>query len=279
MEILDQPQSPEGEYNFSQKTASLLHDGFNFDLGGYISKGHKILKSDLGRFIGYELLVFLISIGIGMVPVAGTIANFIIGNSLFIGFAIFARRIYLNLPRTFSNFFDGFRLVGPLVLLRLLNAILIGIIAIPYLLITMGSFFLTIFRKAFTNDASDIDPSYILSNILKLIPLFVVIIIIQVLLAFSTYMVTFGRIGAIEAITLSMKIVGKKFLSFFLFFIVLILINIGGALLLVVGLLYTIPLTLCAMYAAYESIVGTNPRDELLDNKPVSGAPLVTPVD
>ncbi|HEX3080505.1 MAG TPA: hypothetical protein VHQ04_08585, partial [Puia sp.] len=179
-------------------------------------------------------------------------------------------RIYLNLPKSFSNFFDGFKLLGPLVLLRLLNTLLMAIIAIPYILITLGSFFLTMFRKAFTNDMSDIDPSYIISNVVKLIPLFFIIIIIQVLLAFSSYIVTFGRKSPVDAMTLSIKLIGKKFLAFLLFFIVLILINIGGAILLIVGLLYTIPLTLCATYAAYESIVGTNPNDELLDGRQMS---------
>lgn len=267
MEILDQPESPAGEYNFDQKTASLLRNGFDFDLGGYISKGNKILTRDFGSFLGFELLFFVISIVVGIIPIAGSIANFIIGYSLIMGFAIFARRIYLNLPKSFSNFFDGFKLLGPLVLLRLLNILLTAVVAVPYVLIVLGSFFMTIFRKAFTNDIADIDPSYIISNVVKLIPLFFIIVIIQVLLAFSSYIVTFGRKSPVDAMTLSIKLIGKKFLAFLLFFIVLVLINIGGVIMLVVGLLYTIPLTLCAGYAAYESIVGTNPQDELLDTK------------
>jgi uncharacterized membrane protein len=132
-------------------------------------------------------------------------------------------------------------------------------------LITLGSFFLTLIREAISGDIKDIDPSYIISNIARLIPLIFIIIIIQVLLAFSSYIVTFGRKSAVDGMTLSIKLIGKKFLSFILFFIVLWLINIGGAILLIVGLLYTIPLSICSLYAAYESIVGTNPNDELLD--------------
>jgi len=265
MEVLDQPMPEEGEYHFDEKSSSLLKNGFDFDLGGYISKGHQILMKDLGSYIGYELLVFLIFMLLGFIPFVGTVINFVINYSLIMGFAIFARRIYLNRPRSFSNFFDGFKLLGPLVLLRLLNSILIALIVIPYVLITLGSFFLTLIRQAISGDVSDIDPSYIISNIVKLIPLIFILIIIQVLLAFSSYIVTFGRKGAVDAMTLSIKLIGKKFLSFILFFIVLWLINVAGAICLLVGLLYTVPLSLCALYAAYESIVGTNPNDELLD--------------
>jgi hypothetical protein len=265
MELLDQPMPEEGEYHFNEKIKSLLSNGFDFDLGGYISKGHQILMKELGSYIGYELLVVLIFIVLGIIPFIGAIANFVIAYSLIMGFAIFARRIYRDRPRSFRNFFDGFKLLGPLVLLRLLNAILIALIVIPYILITLGSFFLTLMRGAILGDMSAIDPTYIISNIVKLIPLFFIVMIIQMLLSFSSYIVTFGRKGAVDAMTLSIKLIGKKFLSFILFFIVLWLINIAGAILLLVGLLYTIPLSLCSLYAAYESIVGTNPNDELLD--------------
>src|SRR6185295_9636343 len=117
---------------------------------------------DLGSYIGYELLVFLIVIVLGLIPFVGSIVNFVIAYSLTMGFAIFARRIYLERPRSFRNFFDGFKLLGPLVLLRLLNAILIALIVIPYVLIALGSFFLTLIRQAFSGGVQDIDPSYII---------------------------------------------------------------------------------------------------------------------
>lgn len=86
-------------------------------------------------------------------------------------------------------------------------------------------------------------------------------LIVQIGFSFSQYILVFGKKGAIEAITLSFKIIWKNFVSFFLFFIVLFLINILGLICLGVGLLYTIPLTFCALYAAYDSIVGTNSTD------------------
>jgi len=55
-----------------------------------------------------------------------------------------------------------------------------------------------------------------------------------------------------------MSLIKKDWFAFFGFFILLGLINILGFLLLGVGLLVTIPATYCAIYAAYEDIVGTD---------------------
>jgi uncharacterized membrane protein len=61
--------------------------------------------------------------------------------------------------------------------------------------------------------------------------------------------------AAMEA---SRKIIPKNWFSMFGFILVLGLINIGGILSLIFGLLFTTPLTGCAMIAAYEDIVGFN---------------------
>ena len=87
------------------------------------------------------------------------------------------------------------------------------------------------------------------------------IILLGVCFSFTQYIIVFGKKGAMEAISLSTKIISKRFISMFLFMIVIMLINILGAICFLVGLLYTIPLSMCAMYACYEHIVGTNTSD------------------
>ncbi len=54
----------------------------------------------------------------------------------------------------------------------------------------------------------------------------------------------------------SRKVVMNKMGEFFLFIIVLFLINLGGMLLLGLGLIVTFPWSLCATYAMYKSIFG-----------------------
>lgn len=56
----------------------------------------------------------------------------------------------------------------------------------------------------------------------------------------------------------SRKLITKKWFSFFGLLLLLFLLNLGGAILLGVGLLVTIPLSVCIIAAAYEDIVGLN---------------------
>ena len=60
------------------------------------------------------------------------------------------------------------------------------------------------------------------------------------------------------AMETSRKLVGKKWFAFFGFVLVLGLVNIVGALCVGLGLLVTLPWTVCTMTAAYEDIVGLN---------------------
>jgi len=54
----------------------------------------------------------------------------------------------------------------------------------------------------------------------------------------------------------SRKIITKKWFSMFFFILILGLLNLGGLLLMGFGLLLTVPLSGCAVIAAYEDIVG-----------------------
>ena len=59
-----------------------------------------------------------------------------------------------------------------------------------------------------------------------------------------------------DGMEFSRKLITKKWWNIFGFTLLLALINILGALVLLVGLLFTIPLTYCAIYAAFDDIVG-----------------------
>jgi uncharacterized membrane protein len=89
---------------------------------------------------------------------------------------------------------------------------------------------------------------------------FVLLIIPGIYLAVSWSMavplILFKKMEFWDAMEASRQIVGKKWWSFFGMFLLLILLNIGGLLLLGIGLFVTIPLTSCVLYAAYHRIVG-----------------------
>jgi hypothetical protein len=55
-------------------------------------------------------------------------------------------------------------------------------------------------------------------------------------------------------------VVFKKFFNWLGFIFLIGLFNIAGAICLGVGLLVTIPTSMCAIYVAFEDVVGTNVR-------------------
>lgn len=265
-QILDENVSQSNEISFDERVKNLLSNGYRFDLGKYISEGSKIVGRNLGGYIAFLFVILIISIVSNFIPVIGSIANsFFLAPALYTGFFIMAFQISKNKSTDFGKFFGGFKFIGQLALLNLLLIIIYAAIAIPYILIALGTQIKEIFNLVASYRNGDEDPMMILQFVLgfiaKLIPLFFILLIVQIGFSFSQYILVFGKKGAIEAITTSFKIIWKNFISFFLFFVVLLLINIAGGICLLVGLLYTIPLSLCAMYAAYDSIVGTNASD------------------
>jgi uncharacterized membrane protein len=75
---------------------------------------------------------------------------------------------------------------------------------------------------------------------------------------FAPFFIVFSRMDFWEAMEASRKLVHRQWFSIFGFLIVLVLINFVGVLLLGIGLLITVPLSYCAMYAAFDDIVGVS---------------------
>jgi hypothetical protein len=66
-----------------------------------------------------------------------------------------------------------------------------------------------------------------------------------------------------DAITYSVKIVHKKWFHFFALIILIVLLNIAGALALGVGLFITIPMSYGVIYACCRDIVGVGKGENL----------------
>lgn len=205
---------------------------YDFKLGQYLGRGWEIFKANALPFIGFTFLVGLIlgvlsfilpfPLGSGN-PEEGQAAGNLIPNILsmllFPGFYLVAFQIARNRPTAFGDFFKGFNRALPVLLLGIVSGLLTFI---GLILLVLPGIYLAV--------------SYMLSLPLLLDK----------------------NVDFWPAMETSRKLVGKKWWSFFLFGIVLALINFGGLLLLGVGLLVTIPWSYCAVAAAYEDIVGLN---------------------
>jgi hypothetical protein len=242
---------------------SLLENGYETNSIEYIKKGIELFKQDIGSFIGFILIVAVAQGIISSIPFVKGFASAVIAPILAGGFIV-ARKIDQKEARSFSNFFDGTNKYTPLAIVTLIPTVIIAAI---FLVIGGWSYFKVAFlgiKPAFDiNHFSGMNFSYSSlygfagrSGLAGLIAA-----VISVLFLFGTFLVLFENFEPVKALDISRKIIGKKFLNWVGFLFLIVLFNVAGAICLLVGLLVTIPSSICALYVAYEDVVGLNLRD------------------
>ena len=114
---------------------SISSRDYEFNMDRYLSRGWEIFRSYALPFVGFTLLVTILSIIVSVVlpPPLGAgrdgsgfnlVAN-ILSPILGAGQTIVALQIARNRPRAFSDFFGGFNHFLPILLLSLVNGILV----------------------------------------------------------------------------------------------------------------------------------------------------------
>lgn len=188
-------------------------------LGEYLKTGWGLFKRYPLGFMGFTLLYFLIGLVMRSVPTVGWVAFVLAHTPLAAGFFVVHGRLLSDQPVGFGHFFAGFRshVLIPLALLGVVSQVLI---TLGLLLLVAPGIYLAV--------------SYIFA------PLF---------------LLDRGR-DFWPALEDSRKAVATRWWGFFGFFLLLVLINLGGLILAGVGLLVTMPVTYGALTAAYARILG-----------------------
>ncbi len=230
MEVLLDDENVSGVHDGQDllgRVEDLKYEGYEFKTSHYIEKGFRLFFKKPGYFLGYFLLVGLVSgssysfYGSGFNFSIGefysSLYSLLIAPHLMIGWFIVAHKIDRDEPVTFGNFFESFKKFWPVVLVNLVVGLCIvaGFVA----LIIPGIF-------------------------------------LAVALCFALFPVYFNDLTVGDSLRVSFQFVKKKWFSFFGFFILLFLINIGGIIALFVGVFITAPASILAYYAAYQDIIG-----------------------
>jgi len=198
----------------------ILQKSYTVKISQYIDSGWKTFKKNPVGFAGFTLVFFLINVAIAKVSQSVTLEAFIsllISAPLNAGFLIVVFKLLKNRATTFGDFFRGFNNYLPLFLVSLVSSMVIGI---GLLLLLIPGLYLAV--------------AYI----------------------FALPLVLEKKMSFWDGMELSRKLISKQWFSFLGFALVLILLNLAGVLLLGVGLLVTIPISTCALAAAYADIVG-----------------------
>ncbi|MFO7878407.1 MAG: hypothetical protein ACQES0_03845 [Bacteroidota bacterium] len=199
-----------------EKINKLIRDGYDFNMSLYFDRGLKIFTSHLGHFVGYAAIYLAIFLFAGISGL-GSIASLVVSGPLVAGFFIVANALVRGEKPNFEMFFQGFHIFLPL----FLASLLVGIFT------AVGTFLLII-------------PG----------------IYLAVAYTFTVPFIVFLKYDFWDAMEASRKLITKNFWPFLGFLVIILLINFVGALILGIGLLFTLPATYCMIYAAFEDIVG-----------------------
>lgn len=191
-------------------------------LGDYFKTGWGLFKQYPTGFVGFCLLNLLIQGLLNAVPYAGGLAAAVVSTPLFMGNFIVSAKLLQGQTPEFRDFFAGFNYFLPLLLLSVVAGLFIGI-----------------------------------GTLLLIIPG----IYLAVAYFFAAYLVVDRGLDFWPSMELSRHTVNPRWFGFFAFMILLLLLNLAGAVLLGVGLLVTIPVSFCATSVAYAEIFGLQTKE------------------
>lgn len=191
-------------------------------LGDYFKTGWGLFTQYPTGFVGFCLLNLLIQALLNAIPYLGGVAAAVVSTPLFMGNFIVSAKLLQGQTPEFRDFFGGFQYFLPLLLLSLVAGLFIGIGTL--LLIIPGIYLLVAYL-------------------------------------FASYLVVDRGLDFWPAMELSRRTVHPRWFSFFAFLLLLVLLNLAGAIALGVGLLVTIPLSFCATTAFYADVFGLQSKE------------------
>jgi len=216
MENMERTPNGDMPYTFEEKVNQLTEDGYSFSAESYLRTAFSIFREHPGHFLVYSVLWLSVFYLFDYVIKSPISAlTGVISGPLFLGYGVATRKLQLGEALRIADFFKPF---DRFVELLIGVIVMIVLIAIGFVLLVVPGFFL------------------------------------MVALVLTPYFIYFQGQGFWESIKGSRMVVQKKWLSFFLFLILLALINTLGALVFFVGLFITMPITGIAMYLAYQDV-------------------------
>ncbi|MCX8026472.1 MAG: zinc ribbon domain-containing protein [Thermodesulfovibrionales bacterium] len=193
----------------------LISEGYEVKIRDYFNQGWELFKANMGMFIGFSLVYLLIHILLNMIPFVGPLVGWVISTPLAAGY-YFAAFALLNKEQIeFNIFFKGLSMLMALFLAGLLTSIFT---TVGYILLILPGVYLTV--------------AYL----------------------FTTPLIVDKKMEFWQAMETSRRLITKQWFSLFLLFAAIALLNVLGAIALLVGLLFTVPLTFCIFACAYRDI-------------------------
>lgn len=256
---IDESNSSE---NHGAKIDRLIEEGFEFNMGNYLSKAWDLLKNDMGMYILFGFVAFLINIAgsviFAFIPFVGNIGSSLLSTLLMAGYLVYGFKSIHNKRHEFGDFFGGFEYIGKLITGNLLYLILTFVVAFVFLIPLFMSLGMAIFTQTVEENMEQFLTMFTPGFIIGIIVFFLAMLYMSVSYIWLNNVLLFSDKRDWNALEASRRLISKNFFSVLGMLIVLGLINLLGAMALVIGLLVTIPLTMLTIFVSYHEIVGTS---------------------
>lgn len=218
----------------------LLKNGYNFEIGDYISQGWEIFKKEWLTFSIYGLLTFFIIV-LSAITIIGPI--FVV-YPLLIGFVKGADRVQRGENLSLGDMFTGFDKTGKLAMLVVLPLLIMVIMYLPILVLS------------FLSQGSESMQGVLLlvSAVLGLL-IMAAAILFNLALFYAPYLVYFGDYEPMEALKTSFKLSKKQPLMVIAFIIIIGFINQLGMFLCGIGLFSSMALGYICYYPMLKDVL------------------------
>lgn len=233
-----------------------LEKGYSFDISQFVEKGFEIFKKNLGQFLAFTIAFLVLSVILQSLGSFGNFINSLVSTPLILGSYAVAHKVNKNEPTETNDFFSGFEVFFPLVVISIFTTLVYSALIMPMLGFNIFSSFtgstpeeqLTL--EVLTEQLSQV-PSW---TYLCIIPLFY----LMVSWFWAPQFAYFYRLNAFEAIEMSRRYTAQNWWIILLFLILIGAIVIIGMFFLLVGVIFTLPLAFCINYAAFAHVTRLN---------------------
>ena len=243
-----------------------------FAIGQAISDGWRLVSQHLGYYIGAGVIVMIIGIFAGAIPWVGSLINNLIVSPCFAASAIFITwQISKGHAWTdFGDMFKGFSYATPVMISTLIQSfvmVLIGLLCFFSLLPQLVDLFeLSQGSGAYQNqdEIAELFRSIFFNtkNILLFCLFLLALLLLSAVWAFKIHFIVVYKMDAWPAMELSRRVTTPNLLRLAGLFIIIGLIVIVSALPCGIGLLFSLPLSIGAIYSAFAQITGSDQPDE-----------------
>jgi hypothetical protein len=242
---------------------TLQTDRVTFSPSRAISDGWNLVSRHMGYYILGGVVAVLIGMAAGIIPFAGGIANGLIISPCFAASAVFISwQISRGIAWTdFGNIFKGFNYVGPMFVSSLIQSMVMGVLIVVcffnYIPQLKDFIELSQSTDAFNNRAAIealARQFFNTETLLLFIILMLALMLLSIIWAFKNHFIVIYNLKGWEAMEMSRKITTHNILPLVGLFFMLSIIIIISALPCGIGLLFSLPLSITAVYSAFAQI-------------------------